>query len=459
VSDEDEAPAPSGAPHRAPGAPPTASAAGRLFRLGGLAARVGMSLATEQALSFLRSDPIQQARKSQNFMLNAIRVTEALGSLKGAAMKAGQMLSVHDGLLPPEVAEVLRGLQQSAPPVPRAAMSAVLDAELPERDEIFESLEDEPIASASIGQVYRGRLRDGRVVAVKVQYPDIDRIVRSDLKNLKKLFGALVAMLVDVDFEPIWVELKDRLLEELDYTREAANMERMRRLHDPIPEVLVPAVIPEASSTRVLTMEYLAGLSPDDVCPVRGAAGGGEDRYGPELRNRWGRVLFEFVCRGLLEHRFLHADPNFANYAFREDGRLIVYDHGCMKEIPPAIAHNCRRGLEVILEADLAALPGVLKDLGVYHRRSGEALTPSLLAPFFEQAVRIAGPAPFRFTPDSEVYRVLFEMKSEYFSDLTDVVVPPDMVFVNRALSGLFGNLCRLEAEDRWRDMLARYAG
>ncbi|MGE0623838.1 MAG: ABC1 kinase family protein, partial [Pseudomonadales bacterium] len=301
------------------------SAVGRLFRLGSVATRVGMSLATEQAVSFLFSDPIAQARKTEKFMLNAVRVTEALGELKGAAMKVGQMLSVHEGLLPPEFVTVLRSLQKEAPKVPFETMQAVLRAELPAFEALFETLEPEAIAAASIGQVYRGRLRDGRAVAVKVQYPEIDQVVRSDLKNLKKLFGSLIAMVADVEFDEIWEELKERLLEELDYRREAANMLRMQALHAGVPEVVVPGVVWEASTTRVLTMDYVPGIPPDDAT---------SGRYPPSLRNLWGRRLLEFVIRGLLDHRFLHADPNFGNYAFLEDGRLIVYDHGCMKEIP-----------------------------------------------------------------------------------------------------------------------------
>jgi predicted unusual protein kinase regulating ubiquinone biosynthesis (AarF/ABC1/UbiB family) len=205
------------------------SALGRLFRIGGMATRVSMSLATEQAVGFLFSDPIAQARKTEKLVLNALRATEALGELKGAAMKVGQMLSVHEGLFPREVSAVLRTLQNEAPEVPFTRMEAVLRAELPEFDQHVDYLHPEAIAAASIGQVYRARLHDGREVAVKVQYPDIDRVVLADLKNLKKLFGSLVAMIADVEFDEIWEELKVHLLEELDYRQESWITGRKRR--------------------------------------------------------------------------------------------------------------------------------------------------------------------------------------------------------------------------------------
>ena len=424
------------------------SAVGRLFKLGGVATQVGMSLAAQQATSFFFSDPIAQARKTEKFVLNAMRVTEALGELKGAAMKVGQMLSVHEGLMPPEVNAVLRSLQKDAPKVPFERMEAVLRAELPDYDELFDLLEPEPIAAASIGQVYHGHLRDGREVAVKVQYPDIDQVVRSDLKNLKKLFSSLIAMVAEVEFDEIWEELKERLLEELDYNHEAGNIERMAALHADIPEVLVPGVIRAASSQRVLTMEYVPGISPDEAC---------SDKYEQPLKDLWGARLMEFVIRGLLEHRFLHADPNFANYAFREDGCLIVYDHGCMKEIPEPLAHQYGRVLATLMEGDLEALPTRLYEMGIYKRKANRPIPRKVLDPLAKEAMAIVGPEPFRFSSESEIYEIVFDVKGQYLREMTDVGLPPDMVMVNRSLGGLFGNLCRLEARGRWREMLASY--
>ena len=424
------------------------SAFGRLFKLGGVATQVGMSLAAQQAANFFLSDPIAQARKTEKFVLNAVRVTEALGELKGAAMKVGQMISVHEGLLPPEVNAVLRGLQKDAPAVPFDQMMAVIRSELPDYDELFDTLDPVPIAAASIGQVYRGRLRDGREVAVKVQYPEIDQVVRSDLKNLKKLFSALIAMFAEVDFDEIWEELKARLLEELDYRHEAGNIERMAALHAEVPEVIVPDVIRDASSQRVLCMAYVPGIAPDDAC---------SDRYPASLKDLWGARLLEFLIRGLLEHRFLHADPNFANYAFREDGSIIVYDHGCMKEIPGELAEHYRRVLATLIDGDLDAMPERLKEMGVYRRRTGQPVSRAVLDPLAREAIEIVGPEPFCFTSESEIYEIVFDVKGQNLAELTDVGLPPDMVMVNRSLGGLFGNLCRLEACGRWRDLLEPY--
>lgn len=426
----------------------TTSPLGRLFRLGGLATRVSMSLATEQAFSLFFSDPIAQARRTEKMVLNALRATEALGELKGAAMKVGQMLSVHEGLFPPEVTAVLRTLQSDAPEVPFARMQAVLRAELPEFDQHVGCLYPEAIAAASIGQVYRARLYDGREVAVKVQYPDIDRVVLADLKNLKKLFGSLVAMIADVEFDEIWEELKVHLLEELDYRQEAANIERMHELHAEVPEVIVPQVVSELSSQRVLTMEYRPGIRPNDAC---------SERFDQDLKDRWGENLLRFVVRGLTEHRFLHADPNFGNYAFLDDGRLIVYDHGCVKRVPEQLAGDYRGVLGALIDQDLEGLPERLRAMGICYRRTGEAVPRRLLDPLAREAMIIVGAEPFRFSRETDIYGVIAGESGRYFKEMKDMALPSDLVFVNRTLSGLFGNLCSLGARGRWRDVLGRF--
>ncbi|MEO0975285.1 MAG: AarF/ABC1/UbiB kinase family protein, partial [Pseudomonadota bacterium] len=376
---------PPSAPHRQLDTSPL----GRLLRIGSVATRVSTSVAVEKALGFALASPAAKLRRTENLVVNAMRVSEALGEMKGAAMKLGQMLSVHEGVLPPEVCDVLQSLQRDAPAVPFARMRTVLERELAGGLSQFAELDSQPLAAASIGQVYRGRLVDGREVAVKVQYPDIDRVVQADLKNLKKLVGALVAMVVDIEFEPFWVELRDRLLEELDYAREAQNIARMATLYADDPGIVVPQVIPEASSGRVLTMEYVPGIAPEDAC---------SDRYDAALRDLWGQRHLTFVMRGLIEHRFLHADPNFGNFAFREDGAMIVYDHGCVKEVDSATAAGCAQILRDCMAQDLGALPKSLHALGVYNRSSGAHVPREVVDPIGQELLDIVGPEPYRFS-------------------------------------------------------------
>ena len=219
------------------------SAFRRFVKLGGLMGRVGASMAGAQLTNLARSDVSSQIHQTEALVRNATRIVETLGEMKGAAMKVGQMLSLHEGMLPPEVSAVLRSLQKEAPRVPAEVMEYEVRGQLPDFDDLFESLEPEAYAAASIGQVHLGRMRDGRRVAVKIQYPLIEEIIRADLKNLKTLLRSLFALFTDVDFGPFWVELRDRLLEELDYTNEAQNMRRMRELHADVPQIVIPTVV------------------------------------------------------------------------------------------------------------------------------------------------------------------------------------------------------------------------
>ena len=190
----------------------------------------------------------------------------------------------------PRFPEILSKLQKEAPSVPFEVMHEEVKAALKENYKIFKSISSKPYASASIGQVHRGELVDGRQVAVKIQYPAIDHIIKSDLKNLKTLLTTLFSLFTNIDPEPIWMELKERLLEELDYNLEAKNLSHMGMLHFDIPEIIIPKVVEEATCRQVLTMEFVEGISPQQACL---------DTYDQDLRNQWGRSLWEYTLRGI----------------------------------------------------------------------------------------------------------------------------------------------------------------
>jgi len=430
---------------------PITSAVHRFVKLSGLMGRVGASVAGSRLLDLTRSDLSKQLHRTENLVRNATRIVQTLGEMKGAAMKVGQMLSLHEGLLPPEVSDVLRSLQKEAPKVPSEVMEYEIRGALKNFDDLFESMETEAFAAASIGQVHRGRLKDGRPVAVKIQYPLIDEIVKADLKSLRVLLQSLFSLVSDADFRPMWSEVRDRLLEELDYTHEAANTEKMIALHANVPEIVIPPVVHEATTKNILTMELTAGISPQEAC---------SDRYDQELRNRWGAVLFAFMLRGMLEHRFLHADPNLANFAFLPDGRVIVYDLGCVKRIPDGIAEGYARLLRAGAEGRKHDIPGILLDVGVFREdEDGKvALPPDLIDPYFDLFAEILREdPPYVFGDSEELYRQLMALGFSHWTEATDIRFPEDAVFIDRALAGHFGNLNRLRAAGPWRELVMRY--
>ncbi|MGB5332663.1 MAG: AarF/ABC1/UbiB kinase family protein [Woeseiaceae bacterium] len=425
------------------------SAFGRFVKVGGLVGRVGVSVLGDQAVGLLRDGPTKQLKKAENMIRNAARIADTLGEMKGAAMKVGQMLSLHEGLLPPEVSAVLSVLQKEAPSVSFEVMERELRRELENFDALFESLEPEAFAAASIGQVHRGVLRDGRQVAVKIQYPRADRMVEADLKNLKVLLGNLVSLFTDIDFEPIWEEVRERLLEELDYLNEADNIRRMAAMHADLPEIIVPDVVQEATTRRVLTMEFIDGIPPAEAV---------SDRYPARLKDQWGTVLFELALRGLLEQRFLHADPNIANFAFREDGKVAVYDYGCMKEIPADLAAGYRGLLHSVISKRKTAIPMILHEMGVF-KEGGAPLPRAMTDPYVDlvQDMVRASP-PYTFGEDASIYESLYDLGMSNWQDATDIRFPRDVVFINRTLGGLFGNLSALRATGPWRKIIRKYA-
>jgi len=428
--------------------PPKTSRLGRLFELGSLAARAGASTVVSRLSGVGRPAPAREALRSADLVRNAHRLVATLGDMKGAAMKVGQMLSLQEAFLPPEVAVVLRSLQGETPSLPLEMVEDQLAEELGDPLQIFASFEPEAFAAASIGQVHRAVLRDGRRVAVKIQYPDIDRIVEADLGNLRRVLKSVVALFTKVDFEPIWKELQARLREELDYLHEAERIRRMAELHAGVPEIVIPRVVEEASTSRILTMTFEEGLSPDEAC---------SDATPQELKDRWGLVLFDFLLRGLLDHRLLHADPNLANFAFRRDGRVVVYDFGCVKEVPLRLARGYRDLCRRALAGRVDELPDQLKKMGL-HRMDGRPLDPALIEPWAGLVLDLLRSAPpYRFGADDTVAARMFDAARASLAEAADVRFPSDIVFVNRTVGGHFGNLSRLRAAGPWRETLEQF--
>ena len=424
---------------------PSRSPIARLLRLGSLVGRVGASVAVEQLVSLVRSGPSRKLHQVANLVRNAERIVRELGELKGAAMKLGQMLSLQDTMLPPEVTGVLRALQKQAPPIPFDAVKRQLDAELPGWRKTIKRLEHEAIAAASIGQVHRGVLADGRPVAVKIQYPGIDGIIEADLVNLRRLLKSLFALFSDADFAPVWGEVRDRLREELDYVNEAENLRRMAELWAGSDAVVIPGVIDEASSRRVLTMEYIAGYTPDEAC---------DDARPQALRDRWGAVLFDFLLGGLFEHRLIHADPNLANFSFLADGRVVVYDFGCVKSVPPRIVKGYRELCRAALDGRWSEVPALLAAMGV-SAASGKPMSAALVAPALDLIRKMLDVEhPYRFGYDDQLLRQIVGSNLSQFGEAKDIRFPHHIIFINRTAVGHFGNLSRLRAAAPWRRML-----
>jgi len=421
------------------------SATARLFRLGELAGRVGISMAGNAMANLFRDTDSKGEHRAAALLKNAVRIKEALGALKGVPMKIGQMLSLHENLFPEEVAQVLRTLQQKAPEAPFEDIVAMIRAELGKQFKHIADIDETALAAASIGQVHRAKLKDGREIALKVQYPGIDEVIRADMKNLKGVLKFLFSMFTRMDMESVWQELNDRLLEELDYEKEAANMRRMAGFFKHDKRIIVPKVIDKVSSRHVLGMELTIGISPDQITG---------DSYPQQLKNEWGVSIVTMVLKGLFDLRFLHADPNIANFSFLENGGIIVYDFGCMKEVPEKLHKGYVRLIRSALNQKFQVFPQILQSMGV-HKANGTPLSAGLVSDVAEVLYEFIQPGvTYTFGECSDIYSRIQSVGFRHIGESMSIVFPRDVIFIDRTLIGHFGNLCRLNATADWRTML-----
>ncbi|HEX2296289.1 MAG TPA: AarF/ABC1/UbiB kinase family protein [Actinomycetota bacterium] len=275
----------------------------------------------KSALRFLgtRARAFAAPERSQEFLdgfhqKTAQQLVQMLGEMKGAAMKVGQLASFYEFSAPGEYLatykDALTMLQNSAPPMDPEASKAVIKEEFGvDPHELFAEFGDEAIAAASIGQVHRARLHSGEEVAVKVQYPGVDEAVRSDLKNVSAMTKLSVAIAPNVDPKEVANEVRDRVMEELDYRREATNQATFAELFDGHPYVVVPKVYPEYCRARVIVQEFVEGKPFMDAF-----------EWDVERRDRLAEVLFRFFYGSFNRFRLFSADPHPGNYLLLPDG-------------------------------------------------------------------------------------------------------------------------------------------
>ncbi|MFM6950139.1 MAG: ABC1 kinase family protein [Novosphingobium sp.] len=377
---------------------------------------------------------------------NAMRLTEQLSKLRGAAMKLGQMISLDAGdLLPPELTAILARLRDSAHYMPPSQLNQVLIAEWgKDWRKRFTRFEATPIAAASIGQVHRAQLPDGRTIAIKVQYPGVAASIDADVDNVATLLRLSSLLLDSLDIAPLLDEAKRQLREEADYHREAEQMRRYDAMLADNPAFIVPAPIDELSSGRILAMDFIPGVPIDSLetadQPTRDAAMG---------------ALLGLVLRELFEFGFMQTDPNFANYRWQpETGRIVLLDFGAARIIPDATVAAYRRLMLAGLAEDSVALKAALLEVGfvspVTLERHGLALD-AMIAVLMEH---LGKPGLFDFADRSFVEQVRRSAETIAADRAAWHVPPADTLFVQRKISGTALLAVRTAARLPLRDMV-----
>jgi predicted unusual protein kinase regulating ubiquinone biosynthesis (AarF/ABC1/UbiB family) len=417
------------------------SQSSRNAQLAGVGARLGAVTATNRAKRVFASAERKEQLDNELELATAAEVTAALGNMKGALMKLGQMASYLDDGLPEPVREALQSLQADAPP-----MSADLAAEVVERElgrpptKAFAEWDPVPIAAASIGQVHRAMTHDGRAVAVKVQYPGVDEAIQADLDNSDVIARLMGMLFPGLEPGPLVEELRARLTEEVDYRLEADNQRLFADFYRGHPFIHVPDVVDELSTGRVLTTELAPGVRLREVV----------EQWSREEQDLAGETIFRFVFRSLYRLHAFNGDPHPGNYLFEPGGRVTFLDFGLVKRFTPDEVDLFESMVRtIVLERDGDRFREILEGANVLKPGSGMTGQDVLdwFGYFYEFVLR------HEVKPFTHEYAA--ESVSKIFTRSGEVAkygnVPPSFVLIQRINLGLSAVLAELGATANWR--------
>jgi predicted unusual protein kinase regulating ubiquinone biosynthesis (AarF/ABC1/UbiB family) len=415
---------------------------GRTVKFGGMVAGQGARYLTHRS----------EERKADWAMGAAEELVDTLGEMKGAAMKLGQVLSTIDFDLVPEgereaFKAKLGELRDSSAHVPFADMRKLLDEDLEDGMATFAEFDETPIAAASIGQVYRATLHDGRDVAVKVQYPGVAEAVETDLRNAGMLIPIVKRLAPGVDAKALLAELRDRIGEELDYEVEAQHQRRVHRAFRDHPFIVVPAVDTALSTRRVLVTEFVAGRPFEDVKAL--------DEAG---RDRFAEIVFRFFYGLLARERMAAGDPHPGNYLLADDGRVCFLDFGLVRHVPGPYLDQEKLLAQAVMAQDADEVHRHMAELG--YLPDPDAFDPQRVL----DQLRLAG--EWYFTEgfrrlDPEYVRVAIESgsspRSPFFDQMRRQTLPPEALLLRRIEGLLFSVLGELRAGGNWGALALEY--
>ena len=423
------------------------SRARRTATVATLAASEAMKQFGTRAANVARGEEAAEAAMARRQLETAKQIVAVLGTMKGAAMKLGQVMSFLDvGLVAEEHRDEfqheLAKLRDAAPTVSFRQMRRVIEDDLEEPiEDVFASFQEEPIAAASIGQVYRATLHDGRDVAVKVQYPGVAGAVRADLQNLEMIMRLLKRMTPGLDVTAIAEEIRERIGEELDYELEAQNQRSLARIFAGHPFIFVPNVLSDLSRERVLVSEFVHGVGFEEL-----------KRRPQAERDRLGEIVFRFFVGCLYRHRQFSGDPHPGNFLLLADGRVAFLDFGLFKRMesePVELELACQRA---VVEGDAAALHRLLAASGFLPEP--ERVDPEHLLAFVRDAIwwYTTADEPVALTPEiaTNVMIESSDPRSSHFREMRHQDMRAEHLFGRRMEMLTLAVLSQLRARANW---------
>ena len=391
----------------------------------------------------LASKKRRQVLEDQYHLKTAQEAAELMGGMKGMYMKLGQIISFATDAMPEPAQEAMRSLQKDAPPMSFELARGVIEGDLGgDLGQWFSHVEEEPIAAASIGQVHKATLLDGQVVALKVQYPGVADAMRNDLKFTGSIAGLVSMVHKNADSMGIANELRDRLVEELDYTIEAKNQQRFGEIWSGHPYIRIPRVFSELCTGRVQCQEFKEGLTLYEVVEIGR----------PEEKRFAALVMNDFVFDTMHYYKMFNGDPHPGNYLFQEDGGVAFLDFGCVKHFEPLFIQQMQSFNRAIVNEDMEAFDESIMALQLVL--PGRAYDRERMWRFFTYHAE-----PFRFDREFEFTAEWVAASSQVMTpdELRRFNLPPQMVFFNRITFGLNAIFAKLGARANFHRLYRRY--
>ncbi|MEZ5246651.1 MAG: AarF/ABC1/UbiB kinase family protein [Acidimicrobiales bacterium] len=412
----------------------------RRVEMGRLVARRAADRGFTTARSRLASDETRRRLRAELERREAHDVVSALGEMKGALMKLGQMASYLDEGMPEPMRQALATLRSDAPPMPSDLALTEIERSLGRPlHELFTDIDATPLAAASIGQVHRATTIDGREVAVKVQYPGIAEAIAADLDNTERLAMLLGMVYPGLNPDELVEELRERISEELDYENEARNQKIFADYYAGHPHIWVPAVHDDLTTTNVLTTEFVPGRPFETIYDAD-----------IEERERVAEIVYRFVFRSLNRQYVFNGDPHPGNYLLADDGRVAFLDFGLVKHFAAEEVDQ----FAVLIRAMIDRDPAVFRAAA----EAQEVLRPG--APFEDQEIFDWFAAYYELILDDEPVTVTTEYSARLLYQTFDARthdilrhtnVPPTFALIQRINLGLFSILGQLGATANWR--------
>ena len=423
---------------------------GRLVRLGFTAGELAIGGVAEgvRRLSGVTTDDAVNVFLTAT---NAEKLARRLAGMRGAAMKMGQMLSMESAdILPREFTDALATLRDSANRMPRSQVRGVLGREYGKGWEgRFDTFDYEPAAAASIGQVHRAVTRDGRELALKIQYPGVARSIGSDVDNMAMFLRMARILPIEMDISGIVAEVKRQLKEEADYRIEAEHLRKYRRLVCDEPQFMVPRVHDDLTTQRILAMDFLDGMPLETL---------GQAGVTQKERDRCGTLLQGLLFRELFEFRTMQTDPNFANYLYREDGRIVLLDFGSTAYFSQAFTERYGKISRALIDGDDGATRRYAEEIGYLRSTDSPEHAERVLRVIRLACEPICHRGVYDFGASNLIARardagieMLFNSHGEWKAP------PPETVFLHRKLVGSFLACARIQARVRVQDLIKGY--